>query len=88
MPKSHALELKRLEKQVSDLSDALAQLGSRDAFRRLIKLLRFPGWTTPAEQLLVSSIVESMTNQAQGLSVLKAQLLKGGELVVEGGANG
>lgn len=76
MPNPHKAELKRLEKQVSDLSNALAKLGNASDFKKLILILRRPGWTTPAELEFASAIVESMSFQVAQLSVLKGRLFK------------
>ena len=81
MPDVHKLDIKKLEKKVTDLSDALANLGSRDDFKRLILILKRPGWTTPAEYIFASAIVDSMQNQAAALAKLKTDLLKGSKEV-------
>lgn len=82
MPDHHKLDIKKLEKKVTDLSDALAHLGSRDDFKRLILILRQPGWTTPAEYTFATAIVDSMLAQASTLTRLKGQLVKGGKSVI------
>ncbi len=47
-----------------------------DGWKELFRLIHFPGWTTPAEFLLVSSIVENMMVQARALNGLKQNLLQ------------
>ena len=74
-------DIARLEKQVTALSDALAKLNSPDDWKRLILILRRPGWTTPAELLLVSGVLEGMRAQAVALGALKTQFIKGAEAV-------
>jgi hypothetical protein len=81
MVDSHAAELRRLEKQVTDLSDALAHLGDPDGFKRLIIIIRRPGWTSLPEQLFTSAIVESMLAHTKALEELKGKLLKASEAV-------
>jgi hypothetical protein len=81
MPTGHKIDIKRLEKKVTDLSDALAKLGSKDDFKKLILILRRPGWTTPAEFIFASGIVDSMTAQVNALAKLKGELLKGSDAV-------
>jgi hypothetical protein len=81
MPTGHKVDIKRLEKKVTDLSDALAKLGNKDDFKKLILILRRPGWTTPAEFLLASAIVDSMAAQVGALAKLKGDLLKGSDAV-------
>jgi hypothetical protein len=75
-------DIKRLEKQVTDLSDALAHLATRDDWKRLILIFKRPGWTTPAEFIFASAILDSFQAQTKGLASLKSQLLKGSEAVV------
>jgi hypothetical protein len=71
----------RLEKQISALSDALAHLHNEESFKELIRIIRFPGWTTPAEFALVSTLVDSMIQQTAILGKLQGELLKGSKLV-------
>lgn len=71
----------RLEKQISALSDALANLNSADDLRRLILLIRKPGWTTPAEFVFASGLVDSMLAQTKVLAQMKETLLKGSDAV-------
>ena len=77
-------DITRLGKQVTDLSDALAKLNTPDDWKRLILILRRPGWTPPAELIFVSAILEAMRAQAIALAGLKAQLLAGSEAVSAG----
>jgi hypothetical protein len=84
MPHEH--EILDLEKKVSSLSNALAHLGSADDFRKLILILKRPGWTTPAELLLAASVVESMLAHVAALDAQKHALMKGAEAVVSGKA--
>ena len=71
-----------LEKKVTALSDALAKLNSADDFKKLILLLRRPGWTTPAEFIFASSIVDTMLAHTKALTLQTGQLLKGSQAVV------
>ena len=80
MPRGH--DIKGLEKKVDALSNALAKLSSAEDFRELILILRRPGWTTPAEFIFASSIIDSMTAQVKTLTQLKTSFLKGSKAVV------
>ena len=84
MSNGHKVDLKKLEKKVTSISNALAKLNSADDFRKLILEWRRPGWTTPAELILVSAIVDSMGVQVAGLANLKNELLKGSKAVTGG----
>jgi hypothetical protein len=81
MPNPHRADISRLAKRVDALSNALARLSNASDFRKLILLLRRPGWTTPAEFAFAMGIVESMTAQAKALGQLKSGLLKGSRAV-------
>jgi hypothetical protein len=81
MPDAHRVDINKLEKKITALSDALAHLSTGDDFRKLIEILRRPGWTTPAEFLFASAIVDAMQAQAVALTTLKGELLKGSQAV-------
>jgi len=70
-----------LEKKVTDLSNALAHLSSADDFKKLILILRRPGWTTPAEFIFAAAAIDSMLAQTKALTAQKQELLKGAEAV-------
>ncbi len=76
-----ARDSEALEKQVSALSDALAHLATPEDWKHLIIILHRPGWTTPAEQLFASAILESFQAHTNALVALKGQLMKGAEAV-------
>ena len=81
MPRELKHDIKGLEKKVTSISKALANLNSEDDFRKLILEWRRPGWTTPAEFLLVSTILDSMAAQVGALAELKSGLIKGSKAV-------
>ena len=80
MPREH--DIKGLEKKVDALSNALAKLSSAEDFRELILILRRPGWTTPAEFIFATAIVDSMTAHVKTMTQLKTSFLKGSREVV------
>lgn len=82
MANRHEIDIGNLEKRVTALSDALARLGSADDLKRLILILRRPGWTTPAEYIFASAIVDSILAHSTALTKLKADLLEGSEVVI------
>ena len=84
MPKNHKIEIKKLEKQITSISNALAKLSNADDFRKLILEWRRPGWTTPAEFLLVSALVNSMEGLTTTLTNQKNELIKGSQAVTGG----
>lgn len=80
MPRGH--DIKKLEKKVDALSNALAKLSNADDFRELLRILRKPGWTTPAEYLFATAIIDNFIAQVKTLSELKTSLLKSSKEVV------
>jgi hypothetical protein len=74
-------DLKRLEERIDLLAKAMAKLGDGKDLKELIPIIRKPGWTTPAEFLLVAGVVDSMIAQAEGLAGLKEALVKGSRAV-------
>lgn len=79
MPNGARIE--RLDKKITALSKALANLGSAEDLRELILLIRKPGWTTPAEYALVTATVDAMLGYTRVLTRQKAALLKGSKAV-------
>ena len=77
-------DIKGLEKKVTSISNALAKLSSADDFRKLILEWRRPGWTTPAEFMFVSAILDSMGSQIKAMADLKANLIRGSKEVSRG----
>jgi hypothetical protein len=75
------IDKEKLEKRVTALSDALANLNSADDLRKLILLIRKPGWTTPAEFTFALGLVDSMLAQTKVLGQMKDTLLKGSNAV-------
>lgn len=81
MANGHKTDIKGLEKKITSISNALAKLSSAEDFRKLILEWRRPGWTTPAEFILVSAIVDSIAVQVDALAKLKVDLIKGSKAV-------
>lgn len=68
--------IKVLDKQISDLSDALAHLGRGTDLKELIKIIRKPGWTTPAEFAFSVAIIDSLRLHVDAIERLSGQLLE------------
>lgn len=76
-------DIKRLEKKVTDLSNALARLGKGEDLKQLLIILRRPGWTTLAELIFASAILDSLQANVKALDSLKSKLLKGSAAVID-----
>lgn len=74
--------VRELEKKVSALSDALAHLGKGTSLQELLRILRFPGYTTPAELTFNHAILDAMQLQVNALDKLGQDLLAGAKQVV------
>jgi hypothetical protein len=83
MPK-HDDHVKVLDKKITELSDALAHLGKGTDLKELIKIIRFPGYTTPAEFAFTVAMLDSMQAQVASLGSQSEHLLAAGRLVVAG----
>jgi hypothetical protein len=79
---NHEEHVKILDKKITELSDALAHLGKGTDLKELLRIIRFPGYTTPAELAFSVAIIDSMSAQTRLLSTLNTQLLAAGKLVI------
>lgn len=73
--------IKRLDKKITALSNALAKLGKGTDLKDLIRIIRFPGWTTPAEFAFTVAILDSMQTQVNQLAELSNSLAKAAKQV-------
>jgi hypothetical protein len=71
----------KLDKKITALSDALAHLGKGTDLKGLLRIIRFPGWTTPAELAFTAAILDSMQSQVNQLTKLSGALAKAGKQV-------
>ena len=78
----HNNHIRELEKKISALSDALAHLGKGTTLQELLRIIRFPGYTTPAEFAFNVAILDTMLVQANALEKLGQDLLAGAKQVV------
>ena len=74
--------IRELEKKVSALSDALAHLGKGTTLQELLRIIRFPGYTTPAEFTFNVAILDTMLVQVNALEKLGQDLLAGAKQAV------
>lgn len=73
--------IKMLDERISALSDVLAHLGKGSDLKELLRIIRKPGWTTPAEFRFSLAIVDSMKIQVDGLAQTSARLLEAAKVV-------
>jgi hypothetical protein len=77
--------VRQIDKKITALSDALAKLGRGTGLKELLKIIRFPGYTTPAEFALTMSILDGMEAQVRMLATMEKDLVAGSKLIVETG---
>ncbi len=81
----HDNHVRQIDKKITALSDALAHLGRGTGLKELLKIIRFPGYTTPAELAFTIGILESMEAQVRTLAKMEEDLVAGSKLIVEAG---
>lgn len=74
-------ELAGIVTQTKELRATLKRLANDRDLEKFIARIRRPGWTTPAEFVLVKGVLESTLQQAKTASRLKQVLLSGAEKV-------
>jgi len=72
-----AHERTSLETRITALAQSFASVADPKDFTALLQLIHRPGWTTPAESLLVQGIIEAMDGHIQVLTRLKQALMEG-----------
>ena len=82
MSTKHELAIVRLQKQVTDLSNALANLITDDDLRHLIQIIKGPGWTTPTEFAYAIALLKAMQFQVNAIVTLRSQLVQGSQQVL------
>lgn len=74
-------ELSQLEAHIHALKSTHAILADSATTDELWRIIHQPGWTTPAERLLVTSSLEYIIAQAKLLNTLQQNLLAGAKVV-------
>jgi hypothetical protein len=77
-------DLDQLHTLVQDLSHRLADTADEKDFSELLQIIHKPGFTSVAEAMFVSAIVNSMHSHTKSLSDLKKVLLEGSRAIVDG----
>ena len=72
---THAQDIKTLDKNIGDLAALVKRLAVADEFDELRLIIHRPGWTTPAEHLLVQGALDALRAQIDGFVALKGALL-------------
>jgi hypothetical protein len=70
-----------LEARIKELSTQLATIANTQDLEEMIFIIHKPGWTTPAEYLLVSGLVDAMHEHTNALASLRQTLINGSRAV-------
>lgn len=65
-----------LENKIRHLLDSLAHVGRGTHLKELLRIVRWPGWTTPAELAYVHAILEHLGAQVHTLERLQDNLVE------------
>ena len=76
-------DIAHLETRIKELGEQLETMGDSSDLKEMILLMHYPGWTTPAEYLLVSGIVAAMQEHVQALTNLRQGLIAGSRVIAE-----
>jgi len=71
-----------LDEKITALSNALAELGRGTTLQELLRIIRLPGYTTPAELAFSVAMVDSMAAQAGLLAKQQQDLFAAARQVV------
>lgn len=71
----------RLAAGIEGLRESLARHGGDDDLVELLKIIRHPGWTTPAELVFATGIVDVMTRFSDALADMRGVLVQGSRQV-------
>ncbi len=79
--------LDHVEKQLKALDGNLRKLAEDQSIAEMLRIIRKPGYTTPAEFKLTTGIIDSLGAQVEALIRLKQGLLEGSRLVTDKAAS-
>ena len=71
----------QLERNLEQVQSRLRALVDEDRFAELIRIIKKPGWTTPAEFYLVNASIEIVSRQIEIVDHLSRELLEGSQMV-------
>jgi hypothetical protein len=78
----HDMRVSVLDEKITALSNALAELGRGTTLQELLRIIKFPGYTTPAELAFSLAMVDSMAAQAGLLAKQQQDLIAAARQVV------
>ena len=76
------IHVREVEAKVTALSNALATLGRGTTLAELLKLIHFPGYTTPAEFAVTMLVLDAMNAQVEALTKMQNELVAATKMIV------
>ena len=73
----------QLERRVRTLGAQLETMSDSSDLEELIILIHRPGWTTPAEYLLVNAAIDAIQQQVEMLTGMRQALLNGSRIIAQ-----
>jgi hypothetical protein len=78
-------DIGRLERDIKTLQKTVHAFAHEDTYAQLLKFIHQPGWTTPAEYLLVHGAINSMNAQFRELTALRDTVLGAAREIAQAG---
>jgi hypothetical protein len=78
-------DIGRLERDIKTLQKTVHAFAHEDGYAQLLKFIHQPGWTTPAEYLLVHSSIIAMNAQVRELTALRDSVLGAAREIAKAG---
>jgi hypothetical protein len=75
--------VQRLALRVRNLQAGFADPGVSDDFDELIKIIHFPGYTTPVQLRLINAVVDAAERNLTEAAMLRVALLEGSRAIIE-----
>jgi hypothetical protein len=77
--------IEALDKKITALGDALAHLGAGTSLKELLRIIRYPGYTTPAEFAFNVAMLDAMHTQVRLIEQMGTNLLSAAKQVGQQG---
>jgi hypothetical protein len=78
--------IERLNTAFEELSSTLKEIADGSAVVEMMRLVRFPGYTTPAEMVMTQALVDDIKSHAKAIIATRQALLNGVRLVGQSAA--
>jgi len=76
-----AHDINGLERSITEVSELIAHLRGDADIKRLIANIHRPGFTTPAEFMLLNAAIQGMRDHLVAVSALKATVIQASDVI-------